>query len=266
MPELPDVEIFNRPVRDHCCGRTIGHAEITDPGILEGISAQALERRLQGQRIRSTGRHGKNLFVILSGAGALAMHFGTNGSVELVSQAGTTPPYTRLQLHFEGGDRLAYVNPRRLGRVSLCESAEAFIAQLGLGPDALDPSFDLQAFTAALGGKRDVKSVLMDQSLIAGIGNIYSDEILFQARIHPGTAAAHLKGKSVSKLFHAMRDTLETAIRCGAGSEQAAEKLPKDFLLPQRHRGGRCPRCHTPLATAKRAGRTSYYCPHCQPS
>ncbi len=266
MPELPDVETFNRLVRDHCCGRTIEQASVSDPGILEGISPEALERRLQGQRIRSSSRHGKHLFILLSSPGALAMHFGTNGSLQLVSKGDAAPSYTRLELHFKGGDRLAYVNPRRLGRVSLCESAEAFIAKSGLGPDALDPSFDLQAFTAALGGgKRDIKSLLMDQSLMAGIGNIYSDEILFQAGVHPGTVAARLKGQGASRLFRAMRKTLETAIRCGAGSEQAAERLPKDFLLPQRHRGGHCPRCQTPLATTKRAGRTSYYCPRCQP-
>jgi formamidopyrimidine-DNA glycosylase len=267
MPELPDVEIFNRLVVENCRGRAIRQAAVNDPGILEGISPEALERRLKGQRIRSSVRHGKHLFIRLGEAGALAMHFGTNGSLQLVSRAAAEPPYTQLQLHFEGGDRLAYVNPRRLGRVSLCESPEAFAARSRLGPDALDAAFDLQAFTAILGGsKRDIKSVLMDQKLMAGIGNIYSDEILFQARLYPGTPAADLTGESASRLFRAMRDTLETAIRCGAGSEQTAERLPKDFLLVHRHQGGHCPRCAAPLATVKRAGRTSYYCRQCQPS
>lgn len=266
MPELPDVEVFTRLVRDHCRGRTIDHATVGDPGILEGIAPAALEGRLAGERIGAASRLGKHLFVILGGGGALAMHFGTNGSLRLVTRAAAAPRYTRLQLQFADGDGLAYVNPRRLGRVSLCDSPEAFAAQNGLGPDALDPALDLPAFAAILAGsRRDIKALLMDQQKIAGIGNIYSDEILFQARIHPGAIASALAGEGASRLFHAMRETLMTAIRCGAGSEQMTERLPKDFLLPHRHSGGDCPRCGTKLRVLKRGGRTGYYCPRCQP-
>lgn len=265
MPELPEVEIFRR-VSDSCRGRPIDHASTADPGILEGISAQGLERRLKGEHLRSSRRHGKHLFIELSGAGTLAMHFGMNGSLRLVSEGEPDPPYTRFQLYFEEGDRLAYVNPRRLGRVSLAKNAEVFIAEAGLGPDVFDVAFDFQAFAAILAGsKRDIKSVLMDQALMAGIGNIYSDEILFQARVFPGAAANQLKGERATQLFRAMRKTLETAIDSGAGSEHAVERLPKGFLLIQRHPGGLCPRCGAPLVTAKRAGRTSYYCQRCQP-
>lgn len=266
MPELPDVEVFNRLVLDRCRGRMIERAVVSDPGILEGISAKALERRLKSQRLLSSKRHGKHLFIQLSEAGALAMHFGTNGSLQFIQGAEAEPSYTRLRLDFAKGDRLAYVNPRRLGRVSLAESAEAYIAKAGLGPDALDAAFDRQAFTAILAGsKRNLKFVLMDQGLMAGIGNIYSDEILFQARIYPGIAADHLQVEAASRLFRAMRKTLETAIRCRAGSEHAIERLPKGFLLPQRRPGGRCPNCGAPLSTARQAGRTSYYCSRCQP-
>jgi len=265
MPELPEVEIFSRLVLEHCRGRGIDRVTVGDPGILDGISPEMLERRLEGERIRSSSRHGKHLFIILSGAGALAMHFGTNGSLQLLSRLAAEPPYARLQLYLEGGDCLVYVNPRRLGRVGLCDGPEAFVARSGLGPDALDPAFDLRAFTAILAAsKRDVKTLLMDQKRIAGIGNIYSDEILFQARLYPGTLAAKLANGGASQLFHAMRETLGAAIRCGAGSEQMTERLPKDFLLPHRHPGGVCPRCGGLLATDKRGGRTGYYCPRCQ--
>jgi formamidopyrimidine-DNA glycosylase len=193
------------------------------------------------------------------------MHFGMNGSLQFVPRGAAEPPYTRLQLNFEGGDSLAYVNPRRLGGVGICESIERFIAQSSLGRDVLDPGFDLRKFGATLAGsKRDIKTVLMDQQVMAGLGNIYSDEILFQARIHPETAARDLPAETVARLFGAMHQTLKTAIDCGAGSERGMDQLPKNFLLPRRHRGGHCPRCGTALATAKRSGRTSYYCPHCQ--
>ncbi len=265
MPELPDVELFRRLVLDRCRDRLIDRVTISDRGILEGIAADAFERRLAGEPIRSSARHGKHLFAVLGDAGALAMHFGTNGSLQLVERAVAEPAYTRLQLHFADGERLAYVNPRRLGRISLCDSAAAYVAAAGLGPDALDPGLDLAAFTAILGRRRrDIKAVLMDQQLIAGIGNIYSDEILFQAGLPPAAAAADLSDAGIARLYRAMRDTLETAIRCGAGAEQAAGPLPKDFLLPHRHKGGSCPRCGTALAVLKRGGRTGYYCPRCQ--
>ena len=264
MPELPDVEIFNRLVLGQCCARTIAQAVIRDHGILQGIPADALQARLKGEPIRSSARYGKHLFILLR-AGALTMHFGTNGSLRLVLRDGSEPPYTRLRLDFDDGDRLAYVNPRRLGGVGICDSVEQFVAQLGLGPDILDAAFDLKAFTAVLAAsKRDIKAVLMDQRVMAGLGNIYSDEVLFQARIHPDTAAGNIRGESAVRLFSAMHETLDTAIRCGAGAERSVERLPKDFLLPQRHRGGHCPRCGTALVIAKHAGRTSYYCPRCQ--
>jgi len=266
MPELPDVETFKRMVADRCRGRTIDHASVSDPGILDGILAKELERRLKGDRVESAHRHGKQLFLQLSRAGVLAMHFGTNGFPQIIHEPAADPPYTRLVLVFETGDRLAYVNPRRLGRVSLAQSVDAFIADGGLGADALDPHFDERALAGVLAGRsRDIKSVLMDQALVAGVGNIYSDEILFQAGIHPGTAADRLGRESVSRLFRAIRKTLETAIDRGAGSERAIERLPKSFLLRERHAGGRCPKCSTPLTVAKRGGRTSYFCRRCQP-
>ena len=105
MPELPEVEIF-RQVADSCRGRAINQASIADPGILEGIPAQDLERRLKGESLRSSRRHGKHLFLELSAAGTLAMHFGMNGSLKLVSESEPDPSYARLQLYFEKGDRL----------------------------------------------------------------------------------------------------------------------------------------------------------------
>jgi formamidopyrimidine-DNA glycosylase len=266
MPELPDVEIFNRLVLEHCRGRTIARTVVSDPGLLQGVSADAVAVRLDRETIRSSVRYGKHLFILVPAA-ALTMHFGMNGSLHLVPPNGAEPSYTRLRLDFDDGACLAYINPRRFGGVGVCDSVDAFVAQASLGPDVLDDAFDLRAFTARLAGsKRDIKAVLMDQRLMAGLGNIYSDEILFQARIFPGTEARNIRGESAAHLFRATHETLATAVRCGAGAEQAAERLPDDFLLPHRRRGGHCPRCGTALRTESRAGRTGYYCPRCQPS
>ena len=105
---------------------------------------------------------------------------------------------------------------------------------------------------------------LMDQQIIAGIGNIYSDEILFQARIAPTTGIAKLSPAQLKQLFLETRKVLKTAIECGAGSEQFVERMPRGSLLPERKKGGHCPRCRSPLKICKVGGRTAYCCPHCQ--
>jgi formamidopyrimidine-DNA glycosylase len=152
-----------------------------------------------------------------------------------------------------------------IGRVGLIEDAADFIADEKLGPDALDPRFDLPAFKkTVVGRKRDVKSVLMDQEIIAGIGNIYSDEILFQARINPAEPMDSLEPNRLKRLFLEIRKVLKTAIVHGAGSEQFIERMPKGSLLPERKKGGRCPRCRSLLKVFKVHGRTAYCCPRCQ--
>ena len=194
------------------------------------------------------------------------MHFGTNGSLQFVARTQPDPRYARLSIVFQDGDRLAYVNPRRIGHVRLVDSAEAFIAETSLGPDALDPSLDEAAFAALLAGRRQpIKAVLMDQARVAGIGNIYADEILFHARLHPSIPAGTLSHGETRRLFDAMRFVLQTAVACGAGAEGFTDRLPKGFLLPERHAGGRCPRWGSSIEAIRSGGRTGYFCPNCQP-
>jgi formamidopyrimidine-DNA glycosylase len=245
----------------------VARSIVDDPGSLEGATEAVLQRRLKGRRLASCRRHGKVLFVDFEDADTLAMHFGTNGSLQYAPRDADAPAYVRMQLEFTEGGRLGYINPRRIGRVCRTESAAAFIAEQQLGPDALDPAFDEKAFAAAIANRRQpIKAVLMDQARMAGIGNIYADEILFQARLHPGTGAIRLDAGMRHRLFGAMKHVLQTAIDCGAGAENFTDRLPKGFLLPERHAGGHCPHCGTKLTIDKRGGRTSYHCPRCQPS
>jgi formamidopyrimidine-DNA glycosylase len=108
--------------------------------------------------------------------------------------------------------------------------------------------------------------VLMDNTLIAGIGNIYADEILFQARLHPKTAVTSLSDRQCAELFAQIKAVLKLAIECGAGAEQFLDRLPDHYLLPHRDKSGKCPRCGAAIATLKSGGRTSYFCPRCQPA
>jgi formamidopyrimidine-DNA glycosylase len=264
MPELPDVELYRRTLDRHALHRRILRVVVSDARILSDLAEKDFAARLKGNQLERSRRHGKHLLVRLARDGWLVMHFGMTGTLCYVEPADADVPYDRVRLVFEGGS-LVYVNRRMLGRVGLTDDADAFIATEGLGPDALDPAFDLATLSAALDGRREVKAVLMDQSVVAGIGNLYADEILFQARLHP-RASGRSVGKAKRRSLHEkIKTVLQTAIDCGAGAEQFVERLPKGWLLPQRHEGGTCPRGHGQLATIKAAGRTSYYCPRCQP-
>jgi formamidopyrimidine-DNA glycosylase len=265
MPELPDVELFKRHLDSTCLDRTIRHVTVTDARILSGIAASELSRLLNGTRLARSRRHGKYLLVGVDPPGWLTMHFGMNGSLKHFTEEQGDPAYDRVRFDFVDGHHLAYVNPRLFGGIGLVTDADAFIAEQGLGPDALDPRFDLAAFERALAGRRrDVKSILMDQAAIAGIGNIYSDEILFQARIHPQTRSDRLTAEATRRLYNGMKEVLQTAIDAGAGAEQLVDRLPSTFLIPHRTKTARCPRCGAEIASCKFSGRTAYYCPRCQ--
>jgi len=266
MPELPDVELFKRHLDTTCRGRTIRRASVGDARIIAGLSPAELIQRLEGTRIGESLRHGKHLLVDIESPGWLTMHFGMNGSLVHFADSEADPPYDRLRLDFSDGHHLAYVNPRLFGRVGLTRNPAEFIADEGLGPDALDPSFDIAALQQKLAGrKRDMKSLLMDQSVVAGIGNIYSDEILFQARIHPRARCDRLSVGARQRVFEQIKQVLETAIARGAGAEQPTDRLPDAFLIPHRSKGGRCPRCSSGVVAIKFSGRTAYFCPQCQP-
>lgn len=265
MPELPDVELYKRYFNRCCRGKVISAAAVKDRSLLGKVSGQALARHLKGARIAGSRRYGKYLLADLGKSGWLALHFGMNGALKAFAARAEEPPYDRLRLDFRDGSHLAYLNPRRIGRIDWVGDPADLIAREKLGPDALARGFTLKSLAAALAARRaDLKSVLMDQSAVAGIGNIYSDEILFQARLHPKTKSNALDAAAVKRLYHAIRTVLKTAIVHGAGAEQSAEHLPQNFLIPHRHRDGHCPRCGLPLVTIKQGARTGYYCSHCQ--
>jgi formamidopyrimidine-DNA glycosylase len=267
MPELPDVELYKRYLDEHAMRQTIGRVVVNDARILGELPARAFIARLTGNRFEETRRHGKHLLVRLRRDGWLTLHFGMTGDLVCFRDVADDPPYDRVRFDFKGGRHLAYVNRRMLGRVGLADDANAFIQGEELGPDALDPAFDQAAFAKAIEGRRrDVKSVLMDQALIAGVGNLYADEILFQARLHPHTPVTSLDEHQRVELFRQLKMVLEKAIACGAGAEQSLDRVPDDYLLPHRDKQGQCPRCGGPTASLKAAGRTSYYCPRCQPA
>lgn len=259
MPELPDVETFKRYLDSTSLKQAIQRVHALQPAILKDTSAQGLGRKLKGHRFERTRRHGKYLFVSLNKNGWIVMHFGMTGRLKYFKDSENVPEYTNLLFEFKNGFRLAYIAPRKLGMVSMVEEPEHFIHDRRLGPDAL--SIGYKHFRELAGKRRgNVKSWLMDQKSIAGIGNIYSDEILFQAGINSGRMASNLSGPETEKLFGKMREVLRTAIKAKADPA----RMPARWLLLHRKKGKNCPRCGVTLMTASVSGRTAYYCPKCQ--
>ncbi len=262
MPELPDVEGFKEVLVRSALRKTIDGVAVNDARILAGRLARAFAARLRGAKLMAARRHGKYLMASIDRGGWLVLHFGMTGALRFIPKSAEEPPFTCVRIDFANDGSLAYTNKRMIGRVSLVKDAADFVAQEKLGSDALDPKFDFQAFKMAVAGiRRNAKSVLMDQQIIAGIGNIFSDEILFQARINPSARLDELSVSELEHLFLTMRKVLKAAIISGAGS---TERMPKGSLLPERKKDGQCPRCGSLLKMFKLGGRTAYCCPHCQ--
>lgn len=262
LPELPDVEVFKRRLVEGALDRRIDTVAVRNRRVLAGLSPGRLQAGLAGHRFRAARRHGKHLFAQIDAGWWLALHFGMTGEIKCFTGDDPAPNYDRLRIDFVNGTHLAYYDPRLLGRLRLIDDPDRFIADKPLGPDALDPAFDYRAFAAILDKARGgIKALLMDQTLIAGIGNIYSDEILFQARIHPQTKVSSLDGGERRAVYRAMKAVLKKAIARGADPD----KLPADYLIPHRRAGAVCPRCGGRVARLSLGGRSSYFCPRCQP-
>ncbi|MGQ4515370.1 DNA-formamidopyrimidine glycosylase family protein [Streptomyces sp. DW26H14] len=259
MPELSDVEGFRKVVADCARHRRVSDVEVHDTGVLRGVSGRRLRGELAGRRLGEAWRHGKWLFVPVEGADAtLVCHFGMTGSFHCCSPDEPVGPYDRVVLALDGPRDLRYRDQRKLQGMRLAD--ESGVARIldGLGPDAL--SLDRERFRALLAGRRGaVKSALMDQSVIAGLGNLLCDEILWRARVHPRTPARDLDDTALRHLHASMGRVLDTSVR--------EERVPprRRWLTGRRDdTDPRCPRCGTRLRSDRVAGRRTVWCPVCQ--
>jgi formamidopyrimidine-DNA glycosylase len=199
------------------------------------------------------------LFVRADGDLWLRLHFGMTGSLQYLERDRSSPLHTRVLVIFANHHCLAFEDQRKFGEIGLLKDVDEFIRERALGPDALDMS--LSQFSEMFAKHRGaVKAILLKQKLIAGIGNLYADEILFRARVHPTTQVSALSAKTVAKLFRATRYVLRTAIAAKAD----ADLMPKSWLLPHRGKRGKCARCGHELTFSTVAGRTAWFCAHCQ--
>jgi len=259
MPELPEVETFKRYLDATSLHQRITCVDVRSAYVLKGVSGRELARRLNRRRFESSRRHGKHLFVRVDGDLWLRLHFGMTGSLRYFKDQEPAPRHTRVLFVFANAHRLAFEDQRKFGEIGLVEDLDEYLRKRGLGPDALDIS--ISQFKEILGKHRGaVKTILLNQKLIAGIGNIYADEILFHTRIHPATEIGRLGEKTVCKLFRATRYILKKAIDAKAD----VDRMPKSWLLARRGKSGKCPRCRGELRSATIGGRTVWFCTRCQ--
>jgi formamidopyrimidine-DNA glycosylase len=217
VPELPDVAVFKQYLDSTALHQRIAHVEVRDRRILGEISARDLERALRSHCLDSTHRHGKYLFARISeGAGWLVLHFGMTGSLGYFKgEEGENAAHRVLAFVFEDGYRLVYNSKRKLGTVDLTDHPNRFVERKHLGPDAL--ALDLPAFQQCLQSRRGaIESLLTNQSVMAGLGNVYTDEVLFHSGIHPKRSVASLGGPEVRRLFENLQEILRKTIEAQA--------------------------------------------------
>jgi formamidopyrimidine-DNA glycosylase len=231
---------------------------VRDERILGEIRADAFARKLKGTTFNSVRRHGKHLFAETSKKDTwLHLHFGMSGDLAYYRDPEEEPRFARIVFHFAAGGHLAFEDMRLFGVAELVSSPDAFIADRGLGPDPLDASFTFARFTALLERRRGaVKSLLMSQEIIAGLGNLWVDETLHIASIHPRRPIDRLTQDDQRTIFNAMRKLLRDVI---TRHERGAE-LPPRWLYHNRETDARCGRCGGAIRRMVVFGRTTYFC------
>jgi formamidopyrimidine-DNA glycosylase len=273
MPELPEVETIRRQLAPALTGRRLERLEVLDPRWCDPAPPEALEDTVRGRTIERLGRRGKYLIVSLEEDVHLAMHLRMTGNL-LLTTAAADPPHLRAHMTLDSGDRVLFVDVRRFGTGVVLLGSDSledyFSARLGVEP--LSPDFTPDALRALAKGRRaPVKAFLLSQERIAGVGNIYADEALFRARIHPLRPVGRLHRAQIEALRDAVVASLEAGIDARGATiddfrnADGARGSFQDRFLVHTREGERCPRCGNPIRKLRAAGRATYVCERCQP-
>jgi formamidopyrimidine-DNA glycosylase len=264
MPELPEVETIRNELAPSVIGRTVSGVSLLDERIVRS-PLKEFYSRLIGQRITGLGRRGKYLIFSLSRGQVLVIHLKMTGSLWLKEPE----KFVRAIIHLDDGTNIYFRDPRKFGVMWLADDKESVGAKLG--PEALGEEFTAKVLGERLSKRTaPIKALLCDQSLVAGIGNMYADEALFRAKIHPLRAGKSLKTKEVERLYKAIREVLRVGIsEKGASTDTyfrpSGEKGTAHWQFQVAHRRGEsCPVCGTTLKRIVVRQRGSYFCPNCQ--
>lgn len=275
MPELPEVETVARGLQKAIAGRRILTVELGKTDFID--NPEALERELPGRKIRAVERYGKFLLLQLVAAdfppkpeeSALLVHLGMTGMLQPVPTGETRAKHTHVVLLLDDGRELRYIDPRRFGRIAYL-AGEVFRKELlRFGSDPLEAG--LSEFTGRISGRNArIKALLLDQKVLRGVGNIYADESLWRAKIHPARIAAKLDKRQTKLLFESLQRILQKAIALRGSSISDfldASGRPGEYQLHHQvygREGERCFRCRSLIRRGIVGGRSSFYCPRCQ--
>jgi len=287
MPELPEVETVCRQLEPELEGRRIERLEVLDARWCRPMAPKALERAVKGAMIEGLGRRGKYLLLALEGERTLVMHLRMTGNLVLVegeskldpsegrrlyeAERSTSERHLRARFRLDDGREVWFTDPRRFGEAFLIDNANLDERFAKLGVEPLSADFTPEALgEMAAGRTAPLKSFLLDQSGVAGVGNIYADEALFRARLHPLSPAGSMKPEHLEALRDAVVAALEAGIDGGGASiddyrDGRGEKgtMQDEFLVHTRE-GEPCPRCENEIVRIVVSGRSTYYCPSCQ--
>lgn len=269
MPELPEVETIRRSLLPRLVGSTIQRVEVRERRLRRPI-ADDFERRLAGRRIGDIARRGKYLLFALDAGEWLVVHLGMSGSLEVQPTTRDAARHDHVCLHLDGNRILVFNDPRRFGLMHIVD--DGGLARItNTGPDPIAEEWSGARLRALVRGRqRPIKNILMDQTLIAGIGNIYANEILHLAQVRPRRRGNALRQRELDALAHAMRTVLLEAVRLGGSSISDFRDGDGKLGYFQLHfrvydRDGQpCYGCGTAIRRVVLGGRSSFYCPHCQ--
>jgi len=270
MPELPEVETTRRGIQPHIQGHTIEKIIVRDHRLRWPIPRK-LNARLQGQTIHDVSRRGKYL-LITTEAGTLIMHLGMSGSLRVVTCDTPSEKHDHVDIVLDNQQCLRLRDPRRFGAVLFSEDEPLRHELLrDLGPEPLDKAFNAEyLFARSRKRKACIKAFIMDSHIVVGVGNIYANEALFAAGIHPKRAAGKVTRAQFELLVQAIKKVLRAAIKAGGTTLRdftRSDGKPGYFrqsLQIYDREGEPCPKCGKPITLAVIAQRSSYYCTHCQ--
>jgi formamidopyrimidine-DNA glycosylase len=275
MPELPEVETVRAALAPVLTGRTLEAVDILDTRLVRPFEPRAVADELEGERVAAVERRGKYLILRFESGRSLLIHLRMTGSLRHVTNgAPAEDPHRRAVVRLDDGSDVTYRDVRRFGTWLLLEPGELEpYLERRLGAEPFSTAFTPKRFAARLANRRaPIKAALLDQRTLAGMGNIYVDEALWRARIHPLTPAGELAPDQIRRLRAAVRRALEAGIaRQGASlrdyskPDGARGRMQDEFKVYGRG-GEPCDRCGTPIEKTRVAGRGTWYCPHCQPS
>lgn len=277
MPELPEVETVRRDLDRELCGKRITKIEaVAGRWIRRHLDAAEFASAVLGATVPSVARRGKYLLLRLDGGGALVVHLGMSGQLLLATPGDERPRHTHVVLTFDHDRELRFVDPRTFGEMFVIGKPADGRPWTELAHLGVDPLLDLKGWTqlaALLQSRRSMlKGLLLNQRFLAGIGNIYADEILFAARLRYDRTSDTLTTTEVRRLYRALVETLEAAVEHRGSTlvdAQYRDALGSAGTFQLRHRvygreGQACTRCRRPIARVKAAGRSTFYCPRCQ--